>query len=67
LTVEALGIAIGGELAEAVALFAPSLRCESVGGLKGCEMKMLGEFGEERVGLEGSVGEEGDGVGGGGS
>ena len=63
MTVEALGIAVGGELAEAVALFAPSLRCESVGGLKGCEMKMLGEFGEERVGLEGGVSEEGDGVG----
>ena len=57
LTVEALGIAIGGELAEAVAVVAPSLRCESVGGLKGCEMKEVGEFGEERVGLAGGVGE----------
>ena len=65
MTVEALGIAIGGELAEAVALFAPSLRCESVGGLKGVKMKEVGEMGEEEVGLEGGVGEEGDGVGGG--
>ena len=39
------------------------LRCESVGGLKGCEMKEFGEMGEEKIGLEGGVSEEDDGVG----
>jgi len=49
-----------------ISFFASSapLRCKSVGGLKGCEMKELSEMGEEEVGLEGGVGEEGDGVGG---
>lgn len=32
--------------------------------MKGFKMKEVGEMGEEEVGLEGGVGEEGDGVGG---
>ena len=40
------------------------LRCKSVGGMKGFKMKEVGEMGAEEVGLEGGVGEEGDGVGG---
>jgi len=48
-----------------ISFFASSapLRCESVGGLKGCEMKEMGEMREEEVRLEGGVSEEGDGVG----
>ena len=47
-----------------ISFFASSapLRCKSVGGLKGFKMKEVGEMGEEEVGLEGGVGEEGDGV-----